>query len=48
MVRGEQSSPAPHAKVVSARARSLTAARGLAFFVALLVMLASLSAEAKK
>jgi hypothetical protein len=40
--------PNPHAKVVAARARSLTAARGLAFFVALLVLLASLPAEAKK
>jgi len=40
--------PAPSTSLVSARARSLTAARGLAFFVALLVLLASLSAEAKK
>jgi len=40
--------PAPSTKVFAARARSLTAARGLAFFVALLVLFASLSAEAKK
>jgi hypothetical protein len=40
--------PAPSTSLVFLRARRLNLARGLAFFVALLVLLASLSAEAKK